>query len=263
MDPAHDNPLKRFSNFWLALVLFTAFGQASLVLGIGFNRPVENSFDKINEKRRAKIKRESDKAHAGAPEAAQGSFSKVGAQFLETAPVAVEKPEFVLPGSATQKAKAAGGLGVVVPEGFPVVAADAAVEQAVMEKGKLTYIVCSACHGPEGEGMYHINKTGPPLAGSEWVTGPVANLIAIQFRGMNGTIEVKGKKYTPVAPMAPLPLDNESIASVLTYIRNSFGNKASPVTPEQVEAMRGELGKPMLSPADLIPPDAGPGSKPN
>ena len=263
MDPANDNPLKRFSNFWLGLVLFAAFGLASLVLGIGFKRPIENSFDKINEERRVKIKRESDKANAGTLEEAQGGFSKVGARFLETAPAAVEKPEFVLPGSATQKAKAAGGLGVVVPKGFPVVAADAAVEQAVMEKGKLIYVVCSACHGPEGEGMYHINKTGPPLSGSEWVTGPVANLIAIQFRGMNGTIEVKGEKYTPVAPMAPLPLDNESIASVLTYVRNSFGNKASPVTPEQVEAMRGELGKPMLSPADLIPPTAGPGPKPN
>jgi hypothetical protein len=63
--------------------------------------------------------------------------------------------------------------------------------------------------------------------------------------------------------MAPLPLDNDSIAAVLTYIRNSFGNKASPVTPEQVEAMRGELGKPMLSPADLLPPVPTPGTTPN
>jgi len=55
MDPANDNPLKRFSNFWLGLVLFAAFGLASLVLGIGFKRPIENSFDKINEERRVKI----------------------------------------------------------------------------------------------------------------------------------------------------------------------------------------------------------------
>ena len=28
---------------------------------------------------------------------------------------------------------------------------------------------------------------------------------------------------------------DEQIAAVLTYVRNSFGNKASPVTPEQVK----------------------------
>lgn len=255
-----DNRLKRFSTFWIGCILFVAFGVASLVLGIGFNKPMASNMDKVNSKRRIMIKRNVDKAHAGAREKALLSFELVGSHFLETAPAPDEKPEFVLPGSETQKRKAEGGSGIAVPVGFPTVDADSPVDPAVMERGKATFAICSACHGLEGEGMYHINKTGPPLAGSEWVTGPVANLIAIQFRGLSGPIEVNGEKYTPVAPMAPLPLDNESIAAVLTYIRNSFGNEASPVTPEQVEAMRGELGKPMLSPADLLPPTAAAGS---
>ncbi|MDG2486301.1 MAG: c-type cytochrome [Roseibacillus sp.] len=255
-----NNTLKRFSTFWIGCILFVAFGLASLVLGIGFNKPVVNNIDKVNAKRRAMIKRGVDKSHAGAREKALLSFERVGSHFLNTAPAPDEKPEFVLPGSATQKRKASGGSGIVVPAGFPTIDPDAPVDVAVMEQGKAMFAICSACHGPEGKGMYHINKTGPPLANSEWVTGPVANLIAIQFRGLSGPIEVNGEKYTPVAPMAPLPLDNNSIAAVLTYIRNSFGNKASPVTPEQVEAMRGELGKPMLSPADLIPPTAAAGS---
>ncbi|MBP35876.1 MAG: hypothetical protein CMP31_09670 [Roseibacillus sp.] len=258
-----NNPLKRFSTFWLGCILFVAFGLAGLVLGVGFNKSGVNRFDEVDERRRVKIKRKADKAHAGVGKTVRRSFDKVGARFLETAPASVEKPEFVLPGSTTQKAKASGGLGVTVPVGFPEVPADAPVDPQVMEKGKVVFIMCSACHGPEGEGMYHINKTGPPLVGSEWVTGSVANLIAIQFRGLNGTMEVNGKEYTPVAPMAPLPLDNDSIAAVLTYIRNSFGNKASPVSAEQVEAMRGELGKPMLSPADLIAPTASTGPTPN
>ena len=159
---------------------------------------------------------------------------------------------------------AAGGAGYVEDFDFSFEGPFGTYDQNQLQRGLQVYTeVCSACHGLEGEGMYHINKTGPPLAGSEWVTGPVANLIAIQFRGLNGPIEVKGETYTPVAPMAPLPLDNDSIAAVLTYIRNSFGNKASPVTPEQVEAMRGELGKPMLSPADLLPPVPTPGTTPN
>ena len=255
MDSANDNPLKRFSTFWVGLVLFAAFGLVGLVLGmIGFNKLVKNGYDEVNSERRETIREEVDKTHSGARELADKSFERVGAVYLESAPVAVEKPEFILPGSATQLGKASGGTGVKVPAGFPEVAADAPIDQAVMAKGQALYAVCSACHGPNGEGMYHINKTGPPLADSEWVVGPVANLIAIQFRGLNGTIEVNGKSYTPVAPMAPLPLDDESVAAVLTYIRNSFGNKASPVTAEQVKAMEGEKGKPMLSPADLIPP---------
>jgi mono/diheme cytochrome c family protein len=33
-------------------------------------------------------------------------------------------------------------------------------------------------------------------------------------------------------------LNDEHIASVLTYVRNSFGNKASVVTPDQVKTIR-------------------------
>ena len=95
---------------------------------------------------------------------------------------------------------------------------------------------------------------GPPLAGSEWVAGPVENLIAIQLRGMIGPIEVKGQLFKPVAPMVPLSYQtDDQIAAVLTYVRNSFGNKASPVTAEQVKVMRGEVGKPMLDPSQLLP----------
>ena len=47
---------------------------------------------------------------------------------------------------------------------------------------------------------------------------------------------------------------DEQIAAVLTYVRNSFGNKASAVTPDQVKALRSEVGKPPLTQQDLIKP---------
>ena len=47
---------------------------------------------------------------------------------------------------------------------------------------------------------------------------------------------------------------DEQIAGALTYIRNSFGNKASAVKPEQVAAMRGEVGKPQLTVEELTKP---------
>ena len=148
-----NNTLKRFSTFWIGCILFVAFGLASLVLGIGFNKPVVNNIDKVNAKRRAMIKRGVDKSHTGAREKALLSFERVGSHFLNTAPAPDEKPEFVLPGSATQKRKASGGSGIVVPAGFPTVDPDAPVDVAVMEQGKAMFAICSACHGPEGKGM--------------------------------------------------------------------------------------------------------------
>jgi mono/diheme cytochrome c family protein len=47
---------------------------------------------------------------------------------------------------------------------------------------------------------------------------------------------------------------DEQIAAVLTHIRSSFGNNAPPVTPEDVAKHRGEVGKPMLTAGELIPP---------
>ncbi len=113
-------------------------------------------------------------------------------------------------------------------------------------------MVCGACHGQNGEGT----AAGPPLAGSEWVGGPVENLIRIQLRGLHGPIKVKGQEYDFPAGMAALAYQSdEQIAAVLTYVRNSFGNSAAAVTPAAVTALRGEVGKPPLSAADLTQPD--------
>lgn len=107
------------------------------------------------------------------------------------------------------------------------------IDPAVMALGKQQYILCAACHGPTGAGTPNI---GPPLANSEWVTGPVENLIGIQLRGLTGPISVAGKDYTFPAPMAAMGAGqpDENIAAVLTYIRNDFGNKAPAVTAQMV-----------------------------
>lgn len=128
---------------------------------------------------------------------------------------------------------------------------EAAIDPAVRAAGKEQYILCQACHGLDGMGMTNL---APPLAGSEWVSGPAENLIKIQLRGLQGPITVKGQKYEFVAPMPAQAFQtDEQMASVLTYVRNSWGNRAPAVTPEQVAALRGEVGKPALTVADLIP----------
>lgn len=130
------------------------------------------------------------------------------------------------------------------------VAAATGIDANLMALGQQTYLTCLACHGPGGEGTV----IAPPLTKSNWVNGPVENLIRIQLRGLQGPITVSGKKYTPPVSMMALPHQtDEQIAAVLTYVRNSFGNSAPVVTPEQVKALRGEVGKPMLTEADLVP----------
>jgi quinoprotein glucose dehydrogenase len=128
------------------------------------------------------------------------------------------------------------------------------VDAKVITLGKTQYIVCGACHGQNGEGT----PIGPPLAGSEWVNGPAENLIRIQLRGLEGPITVKGVTHDIPGGMAPLAYQNdEQIAAVLTYIRNSFGNSAPAVTASEVAALRSEVGKPKLRATDLVPPVAG------
>jgi quinoprotein glucose dehydrogenase len=128
------------------------------------------------------------------------------------------------------------------------------VEQSFWDLGKKQYTTpggCVTCHQADGKGL-----TGafPPLAESEWANGPVENLIRIQLRGLKGSIEVDGQTFNSVMPPMAQQTD-EQIAAVLTYVRNSFENEASPVKAEQVTELRSkEEGQPMLTVKDLVDP---------
>lgn len=97
--------------------------------------------------------------------------------------------------------------------------------------------LCLNCHQPDGRGLPGIY---PPLAGSEWVTGPATPLIRMLLHGLTGPITVAGTEYgsqNPI-PMPPSGLDDVRIADVLSYIRGTFGSGAGPVTPEEVRTVR-------------------------
>ena len=58
----------------------------------------------------------------------------------------------------------------------------------------------------------------PPLAGSEWVTGPEERLIKLTLHGLYGPIEVKGEKFPGVVPMTPFKmLSDQEVAEVLSF----------------------------------------------
>ena len=71
------------------------------------------------------------------------------------------------------------------------------------------------------------------------MSGDAETLIKITLHGLMGPIQVKGVDYPGLVPMTPFKgLPDEEIAAVLTYVRNSFGNAADPVTPQQVAEVR-------------------------
>jgi mono/diheme cytochrome c family protein/sugar lactone lactonase YvrE len=99
---------------------------------------------------------------------------------------------------------------------------------------------CATCHQPNGMGL---DPAWPPLAGSPWVTGSEERLTKIALHGLTGKIEVKGKIYDPEKGVPPMTafealLNDKEMAAVLTYVRNSWGNKAAPVLPETVKKVR-------------------------
>ncbi|MEN8737721.1 MAG: c-type cytochrome [Akkermansiaceae bacterium] len=138
-----------------------------------------------------------------------------------------------------------------------IVSTEKSIDPAIMELGKSLYDKpgsCVTCHQPNGAGM---PGAFPPLTNSEWVSGPVENLVRIQLHGLQGPIKVNGQDYQGV--MMPVndaifEQSDENIAAVLTYVRNSFGHSSSAVTPEDVAKHRGEKREGMLTEADLIDP---------
>jgi mono/diheme cytochrome c family protein len=107
--------------------------------------------------------------------------------------------------------------------------------KASMERGKKVYdLTCLACHQANGSGVPNLN---PPLKQTKWVLGDKDTLIKILLNGMNEEIEIDGEYFSNTMP-SQAALKDEQIADVLTYIRNSFGNKADAVTVEEVKKLR-------------------------
>jgi len=95
----------------------------------------------------------------------------------------------------------------------------------LIARGEKVYSNCVACHQPTGKGM---PPAFPPLAGSKIVAGPKEGHIDIVLNGKPGTA---------MAPFGKQLSDTE-IAAVISYERNSFGNKSGVVQPAEVKARR-------------------------
>ncbi len=119
--------------------------------------------------------------------------------------------------------------------GKPVPVAAAAVpltpeQQHRYDAGSDIYkSICVGCHQPDGKGK---EKIAASLLDSRYVTGPDPGpAIRVLLAGKEGAIGL----------MPPLgsALNDEQMASVLTYIRREWGHTASAVSPDDVVEIRG------------------------
>jgi glucose/arabinose dehydrogenase/mono/diheme cytochrome c family protein len=114
-------------------------------------------------------------------------------------------------------------------------------QKKLMTQGAEIYnTLCATCHGQDGKGLPMAgappgHMLAPSLVGSKTMLGHRDASIYVLLHGLTGDID--GKKYEGIMiPMAAN--DDRWIASVLSFTRNSFGNRAGFVAPEDVARAR-------------------------
>ena len=85
---------------------------------------------------------------------------------------------------------------------------------------------CSACHQTSGKG---VKGAFPALAGDPFVQGDPAPMLTTVLAGRAGMPAFKDD------------LNDADLASLLTYVRTSWGNKGKPVSASDVAAARAKL----------------------
>lgn len=124
---------------------------------------------------------------------------------------------------ATRLADAADWPGRVDATGPALTAA----EQARFAVGKTHFLAtCAPCHQATGMGLPGVAR---PLVGSAWVLGSPEAVTRIVLRGKEGEM---------LMPPIGGSLSDEEVASILTYVRNEWGNSASPIDAMQVQQIR-------------------------
>ncbi|PDT79049.1 cytochrome c [Bradyrhizobium sp. C9] len=108
-----------------------------------------------------------------------------------------------------------------------------------MQAGEAIYVdTCAACHVRNGEGVAHLF---PKLAGSAVaIQQDPATLIRIIIAGGRAAA-TDGFPTSPAMPSLGYRLTDSQVAAVVTYVRNSWGNAAAPVTEETVKARRARI----------------------
>jgi mono/diheme cytochrome c family protein len=96
---------------------------------------------------------------------------------------------------------------------------------------------CISCHQADGGGVPNM---APPLQQTSYVLGEKETLIKIDLNGLKN-VDINEETYNNPMPALGSVLKDQQIADVLTYVRNSFGNKAAAITAVDVKKTRADV----------------------
>lgn len=115
-------------------------------------------------------------------------------------------------------------------------------ETAQMRMGENVYSAnCTACHNSDGEGIPNLAAS---LAGNPGLMAvDSSTIITTILQGGRGAV-TQGNPTSGAMPAFAWKLSDEQVAAAATYLRNSWGNAAPPVKPEEVEKAREILKMP-------------------
>ena len=147
---------------------------------------------------------------------------EIGTQLLRPRPFQGQRPSLADTG--------AGGVNMTVDQ------------RRSLQRGDEIYReLCGTCHGPDGKGSPMAGAPegvtmAPPLAESARVQGHRDYVVNVLLHGLMGPIE--DRNYPAGVMVAMGTNDDQWIADIATYVRNSFGNAGTFVTAEQVAEAR-------------------------
>lgn len=111
----------------------------------------------------------------------------------------------------------------------------AADSREVRNGARIYHDNCSACHGGNGEGAAYLF---PALANSSIVQQPNTETLAHIVLAGSQAVHTPTAPTTPAMPSLAWRLNDQQVADVLTFIRNSWGNAAAKVSPSDVASVR-------------------------
>jgi mono/diheme cytochrome c family protein len=120
--------------------------------------------------------------------------------------------------------------------GVPLVITGRRSKDQKIELGRRLFTsICAACHQTTGLGIPNVF---PPLAGSDYLNADKNRAVKTVINGRQGEVIVNGRRFNNSMPS--FPLTDDDIANVLTFVYNSFGNAGLEVSPQEVQALRGQ-----------------------
>lgn len=110
-------------------------------------------------------------------------------------------------------------------------------KEAAMELGKTKFMICGACHGPDGKGLEIPPGSGvrmaPAYAESAIVKTPELMALVV----MKGIAKTDTKYLGVMAPLEAAMSDKD-LAGVLTYVRDTFAGAEGVVSEADVAKWR-------------------------